>query len=137
MAVTAPAFETIAPPATSARRRRYTEDQVPIGRVLLRMLAGLIVLVVFVLPYTIMFFGSVKTKAQIRSVDADLLPDGVALGELHQHVVDARDAAAAEPHLDDRDLGVRDRCSCSRSPCPPRTTRRGSGSPGASCSSSS
>ena len=74
MAVTAPAFEAIAPPAASARRRRYTEDQVPIGKLLLRMLAGLIVLVVFILPYTIMFFGSVKTKAQIRSVDPTYFP---------------------------------------------------------------
>ena len=46
MAVTAPAFEMIDAPAASARRRRYTEDQVPIGRVLLRMLGGLIVLAV-------------------------------------------------------------------------------------------
>lgn len=74
MAVTAPAFETIAPPAASARRRRYTEDQVPMGKLLLRMVAGLIVLLVFVLPYTIMFFGSVKTKAQIRSVEPTYFP---------------------------------------------------------------
>lgn len=56
------------------RRRRYTSDQVPLGRVLLRMLGGLVVIVVFVLPYTIMFFGSVKTKAQIRSVDPTYFP---------------------------------------------------------------
>jgi multiple sugar transport system permease protein len=74
VAVTAPAFETIARPAASARKRRYTEDQVPIGRVLLRMLAGLVVLLIFILPYTIMFFGSVKTKAQIRSVDPTYFP---------------------------------------------------------------
>ncbi len=74
MAVTAPAFETIAAPAASARRRRYTEDQVPLGRMLLRMFAGLLVLAVFVLPYTIMFFGSVKTKSQIRSVDPTYFP---------------------------------------------------------------
>ncbi|HWM15358.1 MAG TPA: carbohydrate ABC transporter permease [Microbacterium sp.] len=74
MAVTAPAFETIAAPAASARRRRYTEDQVPLGRMLLRMFAGLLVLVVFVLPYSIMFFGSVKTKSQIRSVDPTYFP---------------------------------------------------------------
>lgn len=74
MAVTAPAFETIAPPAASVRKRRYTEDQVPIGKLLMRMLAGLVVLVVFVLPYTIMFFGSVKTKAQIRSVEPTYFP---------------------------------------------------------------
>jgi multiple sugar transport system permease protein len=56
------------------RRRRYTEDQVPLGRVLLRVLAGLIVLGVFILPYVIMFFGSVKTKSQIRSVDPTYFP---------------------------------------------------------------
>ena len=74
MAVTAPAFEAIAAPAAANRRRRYTEDQVPIGRVLLRMFAGLLVLAVFILPYTIMFFGSVKTKAQIRSVEPTYFP---------------------------------------------------------------
>ena len=74
MAVTAPAFETIGAPAPVNRRRRYTEDQVSIWRLLLRMFAGAIVLVVFVLPYTIMFFGSVKTKSQIRSVDPAYFP---------------------------------------------------------------
>ena len=74
MAVTAPAFEMIDAPSAANRRRRYTEDQVPIGRVLLRMLGGFIVLVIFILPYTIMFFGSVKTKAQIRSVEPTYLP---------------------------------------------------------------
>lgn len=74
MAITAPAFETIAPPAASVRRRRYTEDNVPLGTVALRMLAGLVVLLVFVLPYVIMFFGSVKTKAQIRSVEPTYFP---------------------------------------------------------------
>ncbi|MFB6609894.1 carbohydrate ABC transporter permease [Agromyces sp. NPDC056379] len=74
MAVTAPAFETIAPPAASARKRRYTEDQVPLRKVIVRMIAGFVVLAIFVLPYVIMFFGSVKTKAQIRSVDPTYLP---------------------------------------------------------------
>jgi multiple sugar transport system permease protein len=74
VAVTAPAFETIDAPAAANRRRRYTEDQVPIGRVLLRMFAGLLELLVFILPYTIMFFGSVKTKAQIRSVEPTYFP---------------------------------------------------------------
>ena len=58
----------------AVRRRRYTVDQVGLGRVVLRMLGGLAVLVVFVLPYTIMFFGSVKTKAQIRSVEPTYFP---------------------------------------------------------------
>jgi multiple sugar transport system permease protein len=65
---------TSATASRSIRRRRYTTDQVPLGRVLLRMLGGLVVLVVFVLPYTIMFFGSVKTKAQIRSVEPTYFP---------------------------------------------------------------
>jgi len=38
------------------------------------MLAGLAVIVIFVLPYTIMFFGSVKTKSEIRSVDPTYFP---------------------------------------------------------------
>jgi multiple sugar transport system permease protein len=56
------------------RKRRYTADQVTLPRVVLRMTAGFIVLAVFVLPYLIMFFGSVKTKAQIRSVDPTYFP---------------------------------------------------------------
>lgn len=63
-----------APMPIRSRRRRYTKDQVPLGRVLLRMSAGLVVLVIFVLPYLIMFFGSVKTKAEIRSVKPTYLP---------------------------------------------------------------
>ncbi|RKN69475.1 carbohydrate ABC transporter permease [Microbacterium sp. CGR2] len=38
------------------------------------MAAGFLVLAIFVLPYLIMFFGSVKTKPQIRSVDPTYLP---------------------------------------------------------------
>lgn len=60
--------------ATARRRKRYTEDAVPLRSVVLRMLAGLIVVLVFLLPYSIMFFGSVKTKAQIRSVDPTYFP---------------------------------------------------------------
>jgi multiple sugar transport system permease protein len=62
------------PIAPAARRRRYTVDQIPAGRVALRMGAGLMVLLIFVLPYLIMFFGSVKTKAEIRSVDPTYFP---------------------------------------------------------------
>jgi multiple sugar transport system permease protein len=63
------------PTSGNGRRvRRYTADQVPIGSLLLRMFAGLVVLVVFLLPYLIMFFGSVKTKAEIRSVDPTYFP---------------------------------------------------------------
>lgn len=77
---------TISEPATTPRKvmlptpgerkrvRKYTADQVPIGSLLLRMLAGLVVFVVFLLPYLIMFFGSVKTKAEIRSVDPTYFP---------------------------------------------------------------
>jgi multiple sugar transport system permease protein len=38
------------------------------------MLGGAVVVLVFVLPYLIMFFGSVKTKAQIRSVEPTYFP---------------------------------------------------------------
>jgi multiple sugar transport system permease protein len=58
----------------AVRRRRYTADNVPAGKVALRMAAGLVIAVVFLLPYIIMFFGSVKTRAQIRSVDPTYLP---------------------------------------------------------------
>ena len=76
MTVTAPAptpaSESVVPPAR--RKRRYTADQVSAGRVAWRMAAGLVVLLVFILPYTIMFFGSVKTKPEIRSVNPTYFP---------------------------------------------------------------
>ncbi|MGM7670795.1 carbohydrate ABC transporter permease [Microbacterium sp. A93] len=62
------------PGAPVGRRRRYTADQVSLPRVILRMVAGALVLGIFVLPYVIMFFGSVKTKSQIRSVDPTYFP---------------------------------------------------------------
>jgi len=62
------------PAASVGRRRRYTADQVSLPRVILRMAAGALVLGIFVLPYLIMFFGSVKTKSQIRSVDPTYFP---------------------------------------------------------------
>lgn len=60
--------------AVVRRPRRYTADQVGVGRVLLRCLAGLAVILIFVAPYVVMFFGSVKTKAEIRSVDPTYVP---------------------------------------------------------------
>lgn len=60
--------------AVVRRQRRYTADQVGIGRVLLRCIAGLAVILIFVAPYVVMFFGSVKTKAEIRSVDPTYVP---------------------------------------------------------------
>ncbi|WP_369370425.1 carbohydrate ABC transporter permease [Promicromonospora sp. Populi] len=71
---TAPRKATQPPSDNRPRVRKYTEDQVPLGSLLLRMFAGLVVLVVFMLPYLIMFFGSVKTKAEIRSVDPTYFP---------------------------------------------------------------
>ncbi len=77
MAVTAPAFETIAPPANrepSGRKRRYTSDQVSGSTVFWRMIAGAVIFTIFVLPYLIMFFASVKTKPEILSVDPTYFP---------------------------------------------------------------
>jgi len=71
---TTPQRATRPPSGNRQRVRKYTADQVPLGSLLLRMLAGLVVLVVFLLPYLIMFFGSVKTKAEIRSVDPTYFP---------------------------------------------------------------
>ena len=56
------------------RRRKYTADGVSLFSVLLRMAAGLLLSVVFLIPYVIMFFGSVKSKAEIRSVDPTYFP---------------------------------------------------------------
>lgn len=58
----------------SARRKKYTEDQVSLGRVITRSAVGLVVLLVFVLPYVIMFFSSLKSKPEIRSVDPSYFP---------------------------------------------------------------
>lgn len=56
------------------RKRRYTADQVPLGNVIWRIAAGVVVLAIFILPYLIMFFGSVKSKPEIRSVNPTYLP---------------------------------------------------------------
>ena len=60
--------------AVHTRRRRFTSDQVGLGTVIFRMVAGLAVILIFIAPYVIMFFGSVKTKAEIRSVDPTYFP---------------------------------------------------------------
>lgn len=71
----APAQTASAPRIPSKpRKRRFTTDQVSLGSVVLRMIVGAIVLIIFVLPYLIMFFGSVKTKSEIRSVNPTYLP---------------------------------------------------------------
>lgn len=56
------------------RRRTYTEDNVGLSAVALRMLGGLVLAVVFLIPYAIMFFGSVKSKPEIRDVDPTYFP---------------------------------------------------------------
>ncbi len=66
--------ETMALTVPPARRRKYTSDQVPLGSMLLRIAGGLVVAVVFLIPYVIMFFGSVKPKKDILSVDPTYLP---------------------------------------------------------------
>lgn len=64
------------PPATppATKMRLYTEDRVPLGSVLLRVIAGAVVLLIFVMPYVIMLLGSVKSKAEIRSVEPTFFP---------------------------------------------------------------
>lgn len=57
-----------------SRRRKYTSDQVSVGTVIFRCFAGLVVALIFIAPYIIMLFGSVKTKAEIRSVDPTYFP---------------------------------------------------------------
>ena len=77
-------------------------------QVLLRMFAGLIVLVVFLLPYLIMFFGSVKTKAQIRSVDPTYFPTEWHWENYITMWSTPETPLRAEPDLHPRDLGLRD-----------------------------
>ncbi|PDQ35048.1 MAG: sugar ABC transporter permease [Candidatus Lumbricidophila eiseniae] len=60
--------------ATQPRSRRYTKDSISLGRVIARMATGLIVLLIFLLPYITMLFASVKSKAEIRSVDPTYFP---------------------------------------------------------------
>jgi multiple sugar transport system permease protein len=79
LTVTAPApsdastIETDAP-AHPRRKRRYTTDQVSAVAVAWRMLAGLVVLVVFVAPYVVMFISSLKSKSEILQVPPTFLP---------------------------------------------------------------
>ncbi|MCU1635330.1 MAG: hypothetical protein JWQ68_569 [Cryobacterium sp.] len=69
MTAVVPAREAVRP-----RKRRYTTDQVSGGSVALRMVAGFVVFVIFIIPYLIMFFGSLKTKAEILSVEPTYFP---------------------------------------------------------------
>lgn len=57
------------------RKKKYTADQVGLGSVLLRVLGGIVVLAVFLLPYVVMFFGSVKSRPEIRSPEPTYLPE--------------------------------------------------------------
>lgn len=62
----------VLPKGKKSRVSKY--GNVSRGTLAWRMLAGAIVLVVFLLPYTIMFFGAVKSKPEIRSVDPTYFP---------------------------------------------------------------
>jgi multiple sugar transport system permease protein len=59
---------------TITHRRRYTKDQVGAGTVGLRMLAGLVVLLIFVAPYGLMLISSLKSKSEILSVPPSFWP---------------------------------------------------------------
>lgn len=51
-----------------------TEDHAPKRVVLGRMTAGLAIAAVFLVPYAVMFIGSLKTRTEILSVPPDYLP---------------------------------------------------------------
>ncbi len=57
------------------RARRFTADEVTISHVVWRLVAGVAVFLVFIAPYVVMFFSSVKSKSEIRSVDPTYLPE--------------------------------------------------------------
>lgn len=71
MTVTAPAPT---PTTAPVRRRRFTADQVPMSKVVLRMIAGFVVFVVFLLPYLIMIIGSFKSRNEILGIPPTYLP---------------------------------------------------------------
>ncbi|WP_199712714.1 carbohydrate ABC transporter permease [Galactobacter caseinivorans] len=50
------------------------EDRAPKSRVVGRMVIGLLVAIVFLVPYLVMFLGSVKTRDEILSYDPSYLP---------------------------------------------------------------
>lgn len=50
------------------------EDRAPKSRVIGRMVIGLLVAIVFLVPYVVMFLGSVKTRDEILSYDPSYLP---------------------------------------------------------------
>ncbi|MFT4122385.1 MAG: carbohydrate ABC transporter permease [Microbacteriaceae bacterium] len=57
------------------RRRRYTADQIPVSRVVVRMLVGLLVVAIFVAPYGLMLISSLKSKSAILKVPPVFWPE--------------------------------------------------------------
>ncbi|WP_243854474.1 carbohydrate ABC transporter permease [Canibacter zhoujuaniae] len=54
--------------------KKYTKHQLTLSQLLLRCCGGLVLAVLFLIPYVVMFFGSVKSKQEIRSVNPTYLP---------------------------------------------------------------
>lgn len=62
----------------TARRRHYGEDRVSRGRMITRVVTGAVVAVIFLVPYLIMAVSSLKTRAEIRTIPPQYLPqDGL------------------------------------------------------------
>ncbi|WP_243854768.1 carbohydrate ABC transporter permease [Canibacter zhoujuaniae] len=59
---------------TGHRVKKYTKHQLTLSQLLLRCCGGLVLAVLFLIPYVVMFFGSVKSKQEIRSVNPTYLP---------------------------------------------------------------
>jgi len=53
-----------------------TEDHASKPRVIGRMVIGLVIALVFLVPYAVMFLGSLKTKSEILSYDPTYAPSG-------------------------------------------------------------
>ncbi|MET3809402.1 carbohydrate ABC transporter permease [Arthrobacter sp. UYEF3] len=59
---------------TAPRKTRYGSDHASGRRVALRMVAGLIIALIFISPYVIMAVGSLKSRPEILSVPPKYLP---------------------------------------------------------------
>ena len=66
---------------SAGRTRRYGSDGVSRRRMTMRVVAGIVIAVVFLTPYLIMLVGSLKTRPEILRVPPRYLPqDGLQLG---------------------------------------------------------
>lgn len=81
MAIEAPPRAAHVSPAVRRRPRRYGSDGISGGRLAGRIVTGILIAAVFLVPYLIMLIGSLKTRPEILAVPPKYLPqDGLQFG---------------------------------------------------------